>query len=93
MVAEDVVIVLTDLAVNGYPEPNAQETVIAQTRNLKYNTEYYNVAELEDIYPRYLNNTVIRKMDGSYLVCGGAEGIYFIIYAHEFYLCKQIQYL
>lgn len=29
MVAEDVVIVLTDLAVNGYPEPNAQETVIA----------------------------------------------------------------
>lgn len=99
MAAEDVVMVWTDLAVDGYPQPTAQEAARAWTGNLKYNTKYDNIAELEDIYPKYLNNTVIRKSDGSYWVCGenvgtkekvvyGAEGNYSIICTHEFYPCE-----
>lgn len=98
MVAEDVVMVWTDLAVDGYPQPNEEEVAMAWTGSTKYHTEYDSIAEFEDIYPRYLNNTVIKKADGSYWVCGenvgteekivsGAEGDYSIICTHEFYPC------
>lgn len=99
MVAENVVMVWTDLAVDAYPQPGTEEFAKAWTGNLKYHTEYDNIAEFEDIYPRYLNNTVIRKADGSYWVCGenvgtkekvvsGAEGDYSVICTHEFYPCE-----
>lgn len=99
MVAEDVVMVWTDLSVAGYPQPYADEVAEAWTGSLKYNTEYENIAEFEDVYPKYLNNTVIQKTDGSYWVCGenvgteekvvhGAEGDYSVICNHEFYPCE-----
>ena len=55
--------------------------------------------ELGDVYPYYLNNTVIQKTDGSRWVCGenvgteekivhGAEGDYSIICTDEFYPCE-----
>lgn len=99
MVAEDVVMVWTDLSVTGYPQPDENEVAKVWTGSLKYNTEYENIAEFEDVYPRYLNNTVIRKADGSYWVCGenigteekvvhGAESDYSVICSHEFYPCE-----
>lgn len=99
MVAENVVMVWTDLAVNGFTQPNTEDAIGAWNGNLKYNIEYDNIAEFEGIYPRYLNNTVIRKADGSYWVCGenvgteertvqGAEGEYSVTYTHEFNPCE-----
>lgn len=95
MAAEDVTMVWTDLAVANYPEPDAEDIAMAWTGDLKYNTEYDNIAEFDEIYPKFLNNTVIRKTDGSYWVCGenagneekvvvGAEGDYSVICTHEF---------
>ena len=99
MVAEDVVMVWTDLAVNGFPQWDEGDVAKAWTGDLKYNTEYDNIAEFGDVYPRHLNNTVIRKADGSYWVCGenvgtekkvvhGAEGDYPAICTYEFYPCE-----
>ena len=99
MVAEDVVMVWTGMAVSGYPQPGIEEIAKAWTGELKYHTEYDNIAGFGDIYPRYLNNTVIRKADGSYWVCGenvgtegkvvqGMEGNYSVICTHEFYQCE-----
>lgn len=98
MVAEGVVMVRTDFAVDGYPQPGADEAAMAWIGNLKYDTEYENIAEFGDIYPKHLNNTVIQKADGSYWVCGenvgteekmvpGAEAAYPVICTHEFQLC------
>lgn len=99
MIAQNVVMVWTDLAVDGYPQPNTDTIRMAWTGDLKYDTKHDNIAEFGDIYPRYLNNTVIQKADGSYWVCGenvgteektvyGAEGNYSILCTHEFYPCK-----
>lgn len=99
MVAEDVAMVWTDLAVDGYPQPNEEDVAMAWTGKLKYNSKYDNIAEFNDIYPKYLNNTVIRKIDGSYWVCGenvgtqemvisGAEGDYSIVCTYKFTLCE-----
>lgn len=103
MAAEGVVMVWTDLAVDSYPQPDpdADQVAMAWTGSLRYDTNYKNIAELEDIYPRALNNTVIRKADGSYWVCGenvgteekvvrGEVGDYTRICTHEFYPCYQL---
>lgn len=99
MAAEDVVMVWTDLTVNDYQQSDAGEADTAWTGRLQYHTEYRNIAEFEDVYPRHLNNTVIQKADGSYWACGenvgteekvvqGAEGDYSVICTHEFYPCE-----
>ncbi|MBR1931953.1 MAG: hypothetical protein IJ833_10895 [Lachnospiraceae bacterium] len=74
MVAEETVMVWTDLALDNYPEPDAKNIASAWTGNLKYHTEYDNIAEFGGIYPKLLDNTVIRKADGSYWVCGENVG-------------------
>lgn len=96
MVAEDVVMVWTDLAVDGYPQPEQKQFEMAWIGKIKYDTECESIMELGDVYPYYLNNTVIQKDDGSHWVCGenvgteekivhGAEGDYSIICTYEFF--------
>ncbi|MCM1102571.1 MAG: hypothetical protein NC409_00575 [Clostridium sp.] len=98
MVAEDVVMVWTDIAVDGYLELDAENRAMAWMGKLKY-TEYDSIAEYDGGYPQFLNNTVIQKADGSYWVCGeyvgseekaahGREGDYPVICTHEFYPCE-----
>lgn len=98
-IAENVIMVWTDFAVDGYPQPGAKERAMAWTGKLKYDTEYENIAELGEVYPGFLNNTVIQKADGSYWVCGenvgtkekvipGEEGHYSAICSYEFYPCE-----
>lgn len=97
-VAEGVVMVWTNLAVDGYPQPDVDTIALAWTGNQKY-TVYDDISEFDDVYPRLLNNTVIQKADGSYWVCGenvgteekvvyGAESNYSVICTHEFHLCE-----
>lgn len=99
LVADNVVMVWTNLAVAGYPQLDADQIAMVWTGNLKYDTEYESIEEFKEVYPRYLNNTVIQKADGSYWVCGenvgaeeklvsGAEGDYSIICTHEFHPCE-----
>ena len=97
MVAEDVVMVWTNFEVDNYPQPDTEDIAMAWTGRKKYNTEYDDITEFDGIYPMSLNNTVIRKSDGSYWVCGenvgteekvvhGAEADYSVICTYEFSL-------
>ena len=97
MVAEGVVMVWTDIAVDLWQQPEADDLAMAWRGDLRY-AKYETIAEFDDIYPRLLDNMVIRKADGSYWVCGehvgteervvhGAEGDYSVICTHEFYPC------
>lgn len=101
MVAEDVVMVWTNLEVGYYPLPDEDDIAMVWTGRKKYNREYDNIAEFDGIYPMSLNNTVIRKSDGSYWVCGenvgteekivhGAEADYSVICTYEFHPCENI---
>ena len=64
MVAEDVAMVWTNLALENYPQPSAEDIALAWTGKLQYNMEYDNISEFNEIYPKLLNNTVIQKTDG-----------------------------
>lgn len=97
MVAKEVTMVWTDLAIDNYPQPEKEQFEMAWIGDIKYDTEYESIIELGDVYPYFLNNTVIQKADGSYWVCGenvgteekvlhGAEGDYPIICTYEFYM-------
>ena len=99
MVAEDVAMVWTNLALENYPQPSAEDIALAWTGKRQYNMEYDNISEFNEIYPKLLNNTVIQKTDGSYWVCGenvgeeeervhGAEADYFVICTYQFLPCK-----
>lgn len=97
-VAEDVVMVWTDLAVETEdPQPDADDIAKAWTGRYKI-AEYNTIAEYGDAGLKHLSNTVIQKTDGSYWVCGenvgteekvvpGAEASYTIICTHEFHPC------
>lgn len=97
-VAEDVVMVWTDLAVEVEdPQPDADDIAMAWTGRYKI-AEYNTIAEYGDAGLKHLQNTVIQKADGSYWVCGenvgteekeipGVEGNYTIICTHEFHPC------
>lgn len=99
MVAENVAMVWTNLALENYPQPSAEDIALAWTGKRQYNMEYDNISEFNEIYPKLLNNTVIQKTDGSYWVCGenvgeeeervhGAEADYFVICTYQFLPCK-----
>lgn len=103
MVAEDVIMVWTDLALDSYPQPGTNEIAMGWIGKLAYKMDYSNIAEFGDIYPYILKNTVIKKADGSYWVCGanvgteeklvhGAEGDYFEVWSDEFWLCEDVEY-
>lgn len=100
MVAEEVVMVWTDLAVDGYSELDAEKFAMAWTGRLKY-TEHDTIAEYDDGYQNFLSNTVIQKADGSYWVCGenvgteervvhGREGDFSEICTHEFHPVNRV---
>ncbi len=97
-VAEDVIMVRTDISVDGYPVPDADDISMAWTGEAKYTVDD-TITEFDGSYPRYLNNTVIQKADGSYWVCGENVGTeervvygeladYSVICTHEFYPCE-----
>lgn len=99
MVAEGVTMVWTDLAVNGYPQPKMEDFVNAWTGKQKYDMNRANITEFGLYYPKLLCNTVIKKNDGSYWVCGenvgtekkmvqGAEGEYPAIWTEKFCPCN-----
>ena len=99
MVAEEVAMVWTNLAMDNYPQPEVEQIEMVWKGDIKYDTEYESIIELGDVYPYYLNNTVIQKTDGSYWVCGenvgtkeklvsGAEGDYSVICTYEFEPCE-----
>lgn len=96
LVAEDVAMVWTNRAIDGYPQPDVEEIELGWIGESQYHTEYESISGFGDIYPDYLNNTVIQKTDGSYWVCGenvgteekivhGAEGDYSVICSDEFW--------
>lgn len=97
-VAEDAVMVWTDLTVDGALQISQQDMEMVWCGRLKYDPGYESIAEYGHFYPRPLNNTVIRKIDGSYWVCGenvgteervvtGEEADKTVVCTHEFHRC------
>lgn len=91
MVAENVVMVWTELAAN----PNSPSGGTIGAGKTQYNVDYDSITEFNGVYPYFLNNTVIKKADGTYWICGenvgteekvvyGAEADYTVICTHEF---------
>lgn len=91
MVAKDVVMVWTDLAATLESPPDGT----IRAGKTQYNVDYDSITEFNGEYPYFLNNTVIKKKDGSYWICGenvgteekvvhGAEADYTVICTHEF---------
>ncbi len=91
MVAKDVAMVWTDLAATLESPPDGT----IRAGKTQYNVDYDSIIEFNGEYPYFLNNTVIKKKDGSYWICGenvgteekviyGAEADYTVICTHEF---------
>ena len=91
MIATDIVMVWTDLAAT--LEASLDGTIRAG--KTQYNVDYESINEFNGEYPYFLNNTVIKKTDGTYWICGenvgteekvvhGAEADYTVICTHEF---------
>lgn len=98
-VAEDVVMVWTDLAVDNYPQPDAADIAMGWTGKKTYREDYEDITEFDGVYPRFLNNTVILKTDGSHWVCGenvgeqertvhGEEADYSVVCTGDFLPCE-----
>ncbi|MCR5753749.1 MAG: hypothetical protein K6G30_02900, partial [Acetatifactor sp.] len=99
-VAEEVVMVWTNLKVDGYPQITGEDYPEVWSGKKKYDMEHNVIEEFGDVYPYFLSNTVVQKMDGSYWVCGEnvgteeqtvyeAEGEYSMIYTHQFLPCEN----
>lgn len=97
MAAGGAVMVWTDRSLDSGSQLDQNELTLAWTGRLKY-TEYDTISEY-DTYPRYLQNTVIQKPDGSYWVCGenvgtqekvvhGELGDYSVVCSSEFQRCE-----
>lgn len=91
MVAKDVVMVWTNLPATLEVLPDGT----MKAGKTQYNADYNSIVEFNGEYPYFLNNTVIKKTDGSYWIGGenigteekvvhGAETDYTVICTHEF---------
>ena len=56
------------------PTKVAEDVVMVWTGALEYNTDVETIADFEGEYPRFLENTIIKKSDGSYWICGADVG-------------------
>ena len=77
------------------PTMVAENVAMVWTGSLQYNSECIDIAEFDGVYPDFMNNTVIQKIDGTYWICGenvgteekvvhGAEADYTVVCSHEF---------
>ena len=96
LVAENVTMVWTNISIPYTTCTTHEEMVQGWLGKLKYDDNYENIADIGDMYPHFLNNTVIQKADGSFWVCGehvgteekvvpGQEGEYTVVCTSDFY--------
>lgn len=89
---------VADESVVTEPTMVADNVVMVWTGSVEYNVDLNDISDFEGEYPRYMENTIIKKADGSYLICGANVGdrektipFYFettdyqMICTHEFY--------
>lgn len=74
LVAENVTMVWTNISIPYTTCTTHEEMVQGWLGKLKYDDNYENIADIGDMYPHFLNNTVIQKADGSFWVCRRACG-------------------
>lgn len=61
---------VTGEAIISKPMRVAEDVVMVWTGNTKLNADCFDISEFEGVYERGMENTVIRKRDGSYWACG-----------------------
>ncbi len=65
------------------------------TGSMQLNSDVTDIGQFEGIYPRFMDNTIVQKSDGSYWICGenvgttekvvhGAEADYTVVCSYEF---------
>lgn len=60
-----------DKRVVGEPTQVAEDVVMVWTGTMQYNIDCFDtISQYEGEYPRQYENTIIKKTDGSYLICG-----------------------
>lgn len=71
------------------------------TGSMQLNSDVTDIGQFEGIYPRFMDNTIVQKSDGSYWICGenvgttekvvhGAEADYTVVCSYEFCLIMQM---
>ena len=101
MVAENVVMVWTDRVWDHSSAQGGDEIDATLTGILNYDIEPSEMLTFDGIWQQSLDNTVIRKSDGTYWICGenvgekekvvhGAEGDYSVRCTYEFYPVNDI---
>ncbi|MDE6675082.1 MAG: hypothetical protein K2K19_09780, partial [Acetatifactor sp.] len=56
------------------PTKVAEHIQMVWTGNMEYNVDCQNIADLEGIYKRQMENTIILTNDGEYMICGANVG-------------------
>lgn len=65
---------VADESVVTEPTKVADDVVMVWTGSVKYNAEVDDIYDFEGEYPRHMENTIIKKSDGSYWICGANVG-------------------
>lgn len=89
---------VADKSVVTEPTKVADDVIMVWTGSVEYNVDVDDISDFQGEYPRYMENTIIKKSDGSYWICGANIGneektipFYFettdyrMICTHEFY--------
>jgi hypothetical protein len=56
------------------PTQVAEDVVMVWTGSTKLNVDCYDISEFDGVYEKGMENTIIRKKDGSYWACGSNVG-------------------
>ena len=73
----------------------AEDACMVWTGSMQLNSDVTDIGQFEGIYPRFMDNTIVQKSDGSYWICGenvgttekvvhGAEADYTVVCSYEF---------
>lgn len=65
---------VADKSVVTEPTKVANDVVMVWTGSVEYNTDVDDISDFNGEYPRYMENTIIKKSDGSYWICGANVG-------------------
>lgn len=89
---------VADESVVTEPTKVADDVIMVWTGSVEYNADVDDISDFKGEYPRYMENTIIKKSDGSYWICGANIGneektipFYFettdyrMVCTHEFY--------
>ena len=65
---------VADMSIVSKPTMVAEDVLMVWTGSMEKNVDCYDISEFKGEYPRAMENTIIKKADGSYWICGANVG-------------------